>query len=73
MGLPWCQYGITNAFVGILGASCGNNYISSIFNACGYTVGVSSGILNACLVWFVGFYGISTFVGYLMPNPFLYK
>ena len=20
-----------------------------------------------------GFYGISTFVGYLMPNPFLYK
>ena len=25
------------------------------------------------LVWFVGFYGISTFVGYLMPNPFLYK
>ena len=25
------------------------------------------------LVWFVGFYGISTFVGYLMPNPFLCK
>ena len=24
----------------------------------------------ACLFWF---YGISTFVGYLMPNPFLYK
>ena len=24
----------------------------------------------ACLF---GFYGISTFVGYLMPNPFLYK
>ena len=23
------------------------------------------------LVWFGGFYGISTFVGYLMPNPFL--
>ena len=22
-------------------------------------------------VWFVGFYGISTFVGYLMPNPFV--
>ena len=21
----------------------------------------------------VGFYGISTFVGYLKPNPFLYK
>ena len=21
-------------------------------------------------VWFVGFYGISTFVGYLTPNPF---
>ena len=26
-----------------------------------------------CLVWFGGFYGISTFVGYLMPNPFLCK
>ena len=25
------------------------------------------------LVWFVGFYGISTFVGYLKPNPFLCK
>ena len=25
------------------------------------------------LVWFVGFYGISTFIGYLMPNSFLYK
>ena len=25
------------------------------------------------LVWFVWFYGISTFVGYLMPNPFLCK
>ena len=26
-----------------------------------------------CLVWLVGFYGISTFVGYLTPNPFLCK
>ena len=25
------------------------------------------------LVWLFGFYGISTFAGYLMPNPFLYK
>ena len=25
------------------------------------------------LVWFVGFYGISTFVGYLTPNPFSCK
>ena len=25
------------------------------------------------LVWLLGFYGIPTFVGYLMPNPFLYK
>ena len=25
------------------------------------------------LVWFVGFYGISTFVGCLTPNPFLCK
>ena len=23
--------------------------------------------------WLVGFYGISTFEDYLMPNPFLYK
>ena len=23
--------------------------------------------------WLVGFYGISIFVGYLMPDPFLYK
>ena len=23
--------------------------------------------------WFVGVYGILTFVGYLMPNPFLCK
>ena len=23
--------------------------------------------------WLVGFYGISNFVGYLMPNPILYK
>ena len=23
--------------------------------------------------WLGGFYGISTFVGYLTPNPFLYK
>ena len=25
------------------------------------------------LVWFVGFNGISTFIGYLTPNPFLCK
>ena len=25
------------------------------------------------LVWFLGFYGISTFLGYLTPNPFLCK
>ena len=25
------------------------------------------------LVWFVGFYGISALVSYLMPNPFLCK
>ena len=25
------------------------------------------------LSWLVGFYGISAFVGYLTPNPFLYK
>ena len=25
------------------------------------------------MVWLLGFYGISTFVGYLKPNPFLWK
>ena len=25
------------------------------------------------LVWFIGFYGISTFIGYLTANPFLCK
>ena len=29
--------------------------------------------LNDLIGWLVGFYGILTFVGYLMPNPFLYK
>ena len=24
-------------------------------------------------VWLVGFYGISTVIGYLMPNPLLFK
>ena len=30
-------------------------------------------ILEFDVGWFVGFYGISTFVGYLTPNPFLCK
>ena len=35
---------------------------------------VTGGLIMGWLVgWLVGFYGISTFVGYLMPNPFLYK
>ena len=29
--------------------------------------------LNNLVVWLFGFYGISAFVAYLMPNPFLYK
>ena len=29
--------------------------------------------MATALVWFGGFYGISTFVGYLTPNPFLCK
>ena len=35
----------------------------------------SSLCVCVCLVWFVlvWFYGISTFVGYLMPNPFYTK
>ena len=30
-------------------------------------------IMGKGMVWFGGFYGISTFVGYLTPNPFLCK
>ena len=26
--------------------------------------------VHVCVGWLVGFYGISTFAGYLMPNPF---
>ena len=29
--------------------------------------------LEIVVGWLVGFYGISTFVGYLISNPFLYK
>ena len=28
---------------------------------------------NFVIGWFVGFYGISIFVGYLTPNSFLFK
>ena len=38
-----------------------------IFNSC------SQFFLKPLIGWFVGFYGISTFVGYLTPNPFLCK
>ena len=31
---------------------------------------VKTYIHQFCLVWFVGFYGIAAFVGYLTPNPF---
>ena len=32
-----------------------------------------SGQKGWLVAWLVGFYGISTFVGYLTPNPFLCK
>ena len=35
--------------------------------------GVMSCVINVQPGWLVEFYGISTFVGYLMPNPFLCK
>ena len=34
---------------------------------------LSSFLIHFSLVWFVGFHGISTFVGYLKPNQFLSK
>ena len=36
-------------------------------------IGFKKTPLRNGLVWFVGFYGILTFVGYLTPNPFLCK
>ena len=47
------------------------NVFKSIFQTIsGYT---KIKLIEEGLVWFVCFYGISTFVGYLMPNPFLCK
>ena len=44
------------------------------FICIGSPVGEGQSCVGRCmLVWFVGFYGISTFVGYLTPNPFLCK
>ena len=34
---------------------------------------IEGSVYSDGLVWFVGFCGISTFVGYLTPNPFLCK
>ena len=34
---------------------------------------VESARSTELLVGWLGFYGLSTFVGYLTPNPFLYK
>ena len=39
--------------------------------AVSYLIPVNSTFFRL-VVWLFGFYGISTFVGYLMPNPFLY-
>ena len=36
-------------------------------------IGVENDYDVSIVGWLVGFYGISTFVGYLIPNPFLYK
>ena len=35
--------------------------------------GIITLLFGLVVGWLIGFYGISTFVGYLMPNPFLYK
>ena len=34
---------------------------------------IKNSYLNYIVGWFIGFYGISPFVGYLTPNPFLCK
>ena len=48
--------------------------------ACVFFIMTSDIFIMACVFfimtlvgWLVGFYGISTFVGYLTPNPFLWK
>ena len=51
--------------------------VREVLPLCSDVVGVfyRSSCKGGCWLvgWLVGFYGISTFVGYLMPNPFLYK
>ena len=48
-----------------------NIHINSYIETLAYSVMVI--VLGiGCLGWLFGFYDISTFIGYLLPNPFLY-
>ena len=38
-----------------------------------FCLGVNSEWMVVVVDWLFRFYGISIFIGYLMPNPFLYK
>ena len=58
---------MTSAYEFFSPASC----IMYFFNCTVIESIISNRIYN--LVWFGWFYGISTFVGYLTPNPFLCK
>ena len=48
-----------------VGKRFGLEYNNTLMKCCVYII--------YTIVWFVWFYGISTFVGYLTPNPFLCK
>ena len=55
--------------------------VAIILNIIGFLGKVTKGLvqgledldITVVVGWLVGFYGISTYVGYLMPDPFLFK
>ncbi len=56
----------------------GHIRIINLFPSCyGYWYESIAPKITSIVIWLVGwsfgFYGISTFAGYLTPNPFLYK
>ena len=52
--------------------TCVYTYVNTYTYVC-VCVCVCVCVMMMLVGWLFGFYGISTFVGYLMPNPFLYK
>ena len=50
-----------------------NNYTNTVISDTNGFISFCFQSLMWLVGWFVGFYAISTFVGYLTPNPFLYR